>query len=342
MDKRTLIAISLVVIVAVAGVACFFFMSSQSSEDNSSGNDDNPNPQKPTVKDDDSIIPSVEELAPKWDDKKKSDYSLIDSDNGFKKGFTFKLEGEDEVEYIMMLIEVTDVNGSKVDVTSYMREDTVAHGDYSEFGDFLPGMNIIDYTDDSNIGTIAKKNGNQYTLNYSAKRPGNYYDDNGVAHPYTKHITYQDLVIEYDSGKVSSVAGTIVEKIFINESQIKRLSVTTYDLATVGGKLNPLTRYDIVEIVKGMESSQVSSDIDRMVDLMSSRHGPSYYVGCDIKESAVSYKGVDAVLYEISGTIDNGKVVKDMRIYMHDGDIMSISGNRGGMDIYLTIDAYVK
>ena len=227
-------------------------------------------------------------------DDSSCDYSLLDSTDNIKEGFTVTYDVTSEAGDTHSKRVVDSVEDGRVYFTLYVdHEDKTG---YYKLDRFLPGY-PIDYVSDIPAGITVVKDGDRYTITGSM-------DDYGSERMY-------DLVIVYDGEHVHSVEGTMTA--LYKDDGTDEVEVS--ELTTVDGEVRE--KYSIVGYESGSMSIQFFMD---MIGYVS----PKVFEESTVEDG--KYCGVDVKIYTFNGTIGLEEYT-DYKYYVYNGHALKEEGD---------------
>ena len=223
----------------------------------------------------------------------RCDYSLLDSTDNIKEGFTVTYEGVDEDGTVHSKKVVDSVENGKVNYTLYI--DIQNQSSFYELDHFLPGF-PIDYTSDIPAGIKVVKDGDRYTITGTMENHG--FD------------TTLNMAIVYDGEHVQFVEGTMTT--IYQDDGIDDLAISVF--STEDGKVRE--NYSLV----GCERASMS--VQRFWEQI------GYLPPSVLKEATVEdgrYGGVDVKIYTFNGKIGS-RTYTDYKFYVYDGHALKEEG----------------
>jgi len=224
----------------------------------------------------------------------RCDYSLLDSTDNIKEGFTVTYEGVDEDGTVHSKKVVDSVENGKVNYTLYI--DIQDQSSFYELDHFLPGY-PIDYTSDIPAGIKVVKDGDRYTITGTMEN-----------HGFDTTLT---MAIVYDGEHVQFVEGTMTT--IYQDDRTDDLAISVF--STEDGKVRE--NYSLV----GCESASMS--VQRFWEQI------GYLPPSVLEESTVEdgrYGGVDVKIYTFNGKIGS-RTYTDYKFYVYDGHALKEEGD---------------
>ena len=223
----------------------------------------------------------------------RCDYSLLDSTDNIKEGFTVTYDGVDEDGTVHSKKVVDSVENGKVNYT--LNIDIQNQSSFYELDHFLPGF-PIDYTSDIPAGIKVVKDGDRYTITGTMENHG--FD------------TTLNMAIVYDGEHVQFVEGTMTT--IYQDDGIDDLAISVF--STEDGKVRE--NYSLV----GCERASMS--VQRFWEQIG-------YLPPSVLEKATvedgRYGGVDVKIYTFNGKIGS-RTYTDYKFYVYGGHALKEEG----------------
>ena len=227
-------------------------------------------------------------------DGSSCDYSLLDSTDNIKEGFTVTYDGVDEDGTVHTKKVVDSVENGRVSYTHYIAiEDQLS---FYNLDHFLPGF-PIDYVSNIPDGIKVVKDGDRYTIT-------------GTMEDYGFDTTL-NMVIVYDGEHVQYVEGS--ETTIYQNDGTDELAISRFN--TEDGKVRE--KFSMI----GYETADMS--IQRFWELIG-------YLPPSVPEEATvedgRYDGVDVKIYTFNGKIGT-RTYTDYKFYVYDGHALKEEGD---------------
>ena len=227
-------------------------------------------------------------------DDGKCDYTLLDSTDNIKEGFTVVYDGMCDGGTLHSKKVVQSVENGRVTFLLTVSNNDEIH--YYDLDNFLPG-NPIDYVSNIPEGVTVIKEGDTYTIKGTVDQYG-----------YERIL---DMVIVYDGEHVRHVEGT--ENLLFIDDGTETLGVSEY--TTENGMVKE--KYDY----GGYETDEVSiKSFMNMIGYVSQKM---------LDESTVEdgrYGGVDVKIYTFNGSY-GGSEYTNYKLYVYNGHALLEEGD---------------
>ena len=224
----------------------------------------------------------------------KCDYTLLDSTDNVKPGFTALIEAEDNGGTIYSKKVVDSVQGDKVAYTLYVEIKNIHLSDWNT-SEFRPGYVIVDYTsEDLPEGISVVKTGDRYKIT------GTMTDESGMKETYDLEIVYDidEETVQYVNGTLTSDDG----------------EMSSTDVYAMNGD-----EVSDVYSSKGTEKHEVN--VQRFLDDISIFY-PDAYKGATVEDG--KFGGVDVKIYTFNGVTIVQYI--DTKFYVYNGHLLKQEG----------------